>query len=462
MRLGPATTLNDVYKTVSPEPLMDDVRFEAFYFEGLNDVRGGDRIAHLVLGLQRGFGGVPFKRFVMGHSGVGKTTELSRLCREVDDRFQVIRFAAISELDPGSFRPFDVVLLMLARLGEETQRVVGIEPSPAMQQAIVEWFATEIETESTQTKAEVEASAGAGVQGGSLWSGILGLFAGVRGGIKYVSERDVKTIQYRFARLSQLVELVNRLLDECNRLLRQASNKEWLFLGDDFDKPGIPAERIEDLFLNYANIFTELNCHLIFNVPIELAYSEKGRELPYPCECIPDTPVFRRDHSAHAEGREALQAVLAARLNLSLFDEGVADRLIVTSGVNLRDLFLLVSEAADNAILRPKFNERIEAEDADAAINNLRTEYMRSLGQSAYDAAKITYPEKAERLVSIYEDKPGSQIPDHILHSLLRARAVQEFDGERWFGVHPLVVDILSRDGTLKSEVGGKIRGGVD
>ena len=46
-------------------------------------------------------------------------------------------------------------------------------------------------------------------------------------------------------------------------------------------------------------------------------------------------------------------------------------------------------------------------------------------------------------------------MPDPILHSLLNSRAVQEFNGERWFGVHPLVVDILIEQEMLKSPPGG-------
>ena len=68
--------------------------------------------------------------------------------------------------------------------------------------------------------------------------------------------------------------------------------------------------------------------------------------------------------------------------------------------------------------------------DADRAINDLRTEYERRLGESPYDPAKVTYVEKAEKLVAIYNQHPDAKIPDPVLYSLLNARAVQEFNGD--------------------------------
>ena len=39
--LKAATTLEEAYRTLSPEPLMTEEALEVFYSERLNDVRGG-------------------------------------------------------------------------------------------------------------------------------------------------------------------------------------------------------------------------------------------------------------------------------------------------------------------------------------------------------------------------------------------------------------------------------------
>ncbi|NKB17104.1 MAG: hypothetical protein HC770_01610 [Pseudanabaena sp. CRU_2_10] len=110
-------------------------------------------------------------------------------------------------------------------------------------------------------------------------------------------------------------------------------------------------------------------------------------------------------------------------------------RLIVASGGNLRDLFALVNYAADTATLRDA--ETINGDDVMAAIVNLRSDYERRLGQSPYDPETVSYKDKAERLLQIYENDKSAEITDAVLYSLLNARAVQEFNGKRWFGVHP-------------------------
>ena len=75
------------------------------------------------------------------------------------------------------------------------------------------------------------------------------------------------------------------------------------------------------------------------------------------------------------------------------------------------------------------------------------------LGQSPYDGAEqIPYSEKSKRLVEVYNRAPDHDVPDKILYSLLRGRAIQEFNGVGWFGVHPLVVDILKEQEHLKPQ----------
>lgn len=122
----------------------------------------------------------------------------------------------------------------------------------------------------------------------------------------------------------------------------------------------------------------------------------------------------------------------------------------------------MVSQAADSALLNQPAKSKIGKADVDGAINSLRTDYIRRLGVGPYDPEKLTYEQKAARLIAVYNREPGYDVPDPVLYSLLNARAVQEFNGERWFGVHPLVVDILRAQGKLVPPDGGKVAGGTE
>ncbi len=455
--LKAATSLAEVYKTLSPEPLVSPEELEAFYSAQLNAVRGEDHVDLLALGLDRAHGGSFFKAFLMGHPGVGKSTELSRLAQRIEERYSAVRFSVTTELDPSSFKPFDVLLYMMAEVAERTARPraeggAGAEPSDARMKEFLEWFTVETRTVSRSTHAAGEIAAGAG--GDSWWAKALGLFASLKGEIKYASDRKVELVEYRLSRLSTLIELANRLHDECNRLLREATGREWLFIGEDFDKPGIAPAQLEEFFLDYGNVVKDLRAHLIFTLPITLGYSQQAVRLPVPDRfTIPDTPVFRADHVVHRKGRSAVRSVLEARVDPQLFERGVLSQLVVASGGNVRDLLLLASQAADLALLAGA--ETVARSHARSAIDRLRLEYTRRLGASPFDKDEISYEDKAGRLLKIYEGEASAEIPDAVLYSLLRSRAVQEFNGKGWFRVHPLVVDILKTQGRLPDSAAG-------
>ena len=405
----------------------------------------------------------------MGHQGVGKSTELTRLIHQIDHQFCVLRFNAVADLNPGKFSPLDVLLLMMAEVTEKTAAPVsqggaGCQPPESRLQEIWDWFASEKEIRGRVTQSDIGVEAGAGAKQDSLWGKVLGLYASLKGEIKFSASRKQEVVEYRLTRLNTLIDLANHLLDDCNQLLRDVRGCEWLFIGENFDRAGIPSDIIEDLFITYANIFSELNTHLIFNLPIGLYYSSAAVRLPFPSDhslVIPDTPVFDRDHAPNHDGRAAVRAVLEARVQTDLFEAGQMERLIVASGGNLRDLFAMVNYAADTATLRETNNGNINAGDVNSAIQNLRSDYERRLGQNPYDKEPITYDKKAALLKQIYDGKKEAQITDPVLYALLSARAVQEFSGERWFGVHPLVVDILNAQGRIPRSPDGETLGGT-
>src|SRR5580698_2933363 len=123
---GPATALDQLYLTLQPHPLEDPKEFATFYRAQVNKVRGPDTVVRLSLKLQQSYRAVPFRAFVMGHPGVGKSTEITRLLENVKEQQAGVRLSVATELNPASFKVYDVLLLMLARLAEETDRLKTI------------------------------------------------------------------------------------------------------------------------------------------------------------------------------------------------------------------------------------------------------------------------------------------------------------------------------------------------
>lgn len=457
----PAITLKAIGPAVRPRPLTTAEELAELYRIEINELRGDDRVARMKLGLEDAYEqGHHFKVFVLGHSGVGKTTELNRLALKVQERFRTIRLSAAKDLDSGSFQPFDVLLVLVMQLVEEAAKDVeagglGYHGSADLLQPLQVWFAeTTIRQEKTR---EIEAKAEAGAAPPvNFFASLLGFFATLRGEIRFASSRTETQIEYRVKRLRELMDIINRVLKVYNDYLRKRTGQEWLFIGDDFEKGGVPPTVIERLFLDFGSIFNELEAHLIFTIPVELAYSQKATRLPLPQLVFPDSPVFDQEHRPHQKGREVLGSILDARVSAALFETGQRERLLVASGGNLRDLFSLTSSCSLSARLAGK--DKIGASEVDRAISDLRTEYQRRLGESPYDPKEVTWPAKASRLVAIYNRDKDHDMVDPVLHSLFQARAVQEFNGKRWFGVHPLVVELLEGQGRIerKSVIKGK------
>ena len=453
---GPATDLDHLHLTLRPEPLMEPEEFKQYYREQVNQVRGEDTVARLSLKLQQAYRTLPFKAFLMGHPGVGKSTEISRLLERVKDQHVGVRLRIATELNPASFKVFDVLLLMLVRLAEEADRIKAVPLGGMLSEHLVsgieQWFGTEQVKRSRAETTAVGVEAGAGVKGDSLWAGLLGLFASAKAEMKYAADRKTETIDYRLQRLPELVDLCNRLIDVCNQTVLEKTGQEWLLVVEDLDKTGISPQQLQELFIQYGTVFQDLRVNMIFTIPVWLAYSPEANRLPFERHMIHDTPVYDRNHGPHQNGRSAVQTVLEARVSPSVFAEGQMTRLIVASGGNLRDLFALVLDAGEGARARDSGAIVIGPDDAKAAVNKMRRDYRMKLGQSPYDAHPIPYSEKSARPLAVYGGAPDSDMPDPVLYSLLRGRALQEFNGEGWYGVHPLVVDILKEQQHLKPQ----------
>lgn len=452
-----ARTLRDVRFTLEPSPLVSDEEFDAFYRgeKALTFVRGKDVAQDITFELDRTPTDPPYKCFLLGRSGVGKSTEITRLFRLVERDYQPIRFDVRTQLDPRNFTPFDVVLLMMVLLIEETERVTGNRPEPSLMRDLLRWFADDKETTNEEVNAAAEAAGGVDTKN-AWWGKVVGAFVTVKGSLKYTSLRKKEVVEYKLTRLDALVDTANAVLRNCAHLLKDHNGKRWLFAGESFDKTGIPSDKQIDLFLVHgATIFGGLEANLVFNLPLDLAHGSRSADLPdIPRRVIFDTPVYTAEKTPFGPGRAFVRAVLEARVDPDLFEEGQMDRFIVASGANLRDLFALVREASLRA--RVRGGERIAAEDATSAILDFRTEMQSRLGTTQHDATPIPNEQKVDRLADLYKaERTGEDLPSDVLRVLLAANAVQEFNGQHWFGVHPMIVDYLKRTTRIPDDAPG-------
>ncbi len=455
--IGPAQTLAELEPRLSGAPLLTDEEFEAFYRgeKEIQSVRGRDVVRHMKIGLESKDGTGTYKAFLMGRSGVGKSTEITRLLRETRDSYVGIRFSVRTDLDPKNFTPFDVVLLMMVLLAEETKRITEREPDSHLMRSLLEWYAERTDTLSTEVRAAIEAAAGADARN-TWWNRVVGAFVSLKGELSYTSQRKAEVVEYKLTRIRPLIDTANALLRNCGQLLYEHSKRYWLFVGEEFDKSGIPSEKAIDLFLVHGSaIFHELNANLIFNLPLALAFGPRATELPNLVRhTIFDTPVYDQAKNPNVAGLQFVRNIIEARANFGLFEDGQLDRLIVGAGGNLRDLFAMIREAG--IVARVEGASKVGPNHVKEVLNGWRAQFQGRLGNTQFDANPVETSMKIGRLKTLYERRDlTAEVGDNVLSLLLQANAVQEFNTEHWFGVHPLIVEVLKRFGDVPNNAAG-------
>lgn len=449
-----ATRLSDVYLTTPSEPLT--AAQVHYWYQDLSVVRGDQHLNRLELGLRRAHRGGPYRAFLMGHSGSGKSTELTQLCLRVGERFEPLRLSVTQELDPSEFQPFDVLLVSLIEVVKRTTALLGGRvPANFCEvplRRVLDWMAQGETVREQVAEAQAGAEVGVGLSSASWLSRFLGMSASVKGEARFAASRSRRVTEYRLTRLSELLDAANAVLQEADAALLAATGRQWLLIWEDFDKAQVASSRVKDCFFNYGQVWDGLRCNLLVTVPISLNYAEGGARLPLRPEqrfVIPDPAPFTPSKQPDSEGRAALCAILHRRVDPALLAPGQAEALVVASGGNLRDLLSLVRRAAETAWLRGGDETQIGPTDVEDARTWLRNEYKLRLGESPHDPEPVPFRDKLARLLAVYHGEPGSFVPDRVLGALLAMHAVQEFNHQRWLGVHPLMVDILQDLGAL-------------
>lgn len=187
-----------------------------------------------------------------------------------------------------------------------------------------------------------------------------------------------------------------------------------------------------------------------------------------PIRRIYDVPIYNPDHSRNQEGFAAISRALSKRASSNLFAEGQEERLILASGGNLRTLFNLVNESSNFAAVRHRKTDleydgsgQIEKEDVTTAINTMRAQYRDRLGESIVNVNhEVSWDDKIDRLVAIYQEDSGSDRPDRVLASLLKAGAVLVFNKTVRYAVHPVVADYLAANQKITKSEDGTVPGG--
>jgi hypothetical protein len=422
-----------------PLPADDDIRYV-----DLSHVRGDTKIARKLLQRIKNAPGISSHHLLMGHTKCGKTTELNRTARLLEEEGYATVFFDVAEVATRTFEYTTVLLLMAGQvvdqLGKRSPEAIEVEGASAKKLAefLLQREITLGGQISGDATGKVEAKFAPGFVTRLL--GEFGIGIDLRGGYQRSREITVKVE----ADTRGFLEAIQELIQDANDQALANGYKGLVVICDGCDKLDISATdedgRSRDLqlamFVDHAPDLRSVPCHVIYTVPISIQ-ANLGDNWEQSPEFVPAIPVNKLpgvdDRYAEA-GQQALAEVVNRRLRQrgtsvdKLFSNpALLERLIEVSGGHISDLLLLVRDAV------------LEAQ-TDGAQALTESHIRRSIRSRAREYTRLIETKYLDILVTIDEFKTTQSNSNEYRELIFKRLALEYSCGtDTRVDLHPLV-----------------------
>jgi len=365
-----------------------------------------------------------------GLRGTGKTTELSRLERDLRAQggFITLKFRARDYHHMSDALSIEeTVLMLVAGMAEAAVETLA--------DARVERLANGGIWERARRFLEVQFREG----GLTLDLGPLQIKSALQSGASF--RQDLGDVLRKHP--DRLREFLHDLVRE---LVASVHPHKLVVFVDELDKFQVPSARtavvyqaMADLFFHYSDILRLPGCHTIYTIPPYLGFLNPGLASAYGGRVyiLPSVKVRSRPPNAteFPPGVAALCEVLGRRCDLDrLFGDAVERavlRLALMSGGQFRDLCHLMREILELASER---GLPVGLEDVERAIE-------------AYGGARTLMREHRQIIDAVTERGDLGSLPQEMLGALAGAMdqhlVLCYWNGDFWYDVHPLVLRSL-------------------
>ncbi len=200
-----------------------------------------------------------------------------------------------------------------------------------------------------------------------------------------------------------------------------------------------------------GNLLAAIVGDVIYTVPIFTLHSPDAGALrslfrPFGLAMIKTV----ESNAQPAPGFEVVRKIILARIDQKAIDPGALDLLVRKTGGVLQHAFEVLRNAAlmDSAAVPLKEKEIVEA------LKAKRNEFWSEIALPIEPVPGVTSVEQLyDRLTEYAKGQlagaRNAPKVDAINHILLRSCALVEYNGDRWYGVHPLVIDNLKELGRI-------------
>ncbi|ALG69152.1 hypothetical protein [Beggiatoa leptomitoformis] len=417
-----ATTTRTAYNICHPDiPLQaDDPRYI-----NLADARGGQNFAEELaqqIDWSQDIAPPYYQRLFTGHRGCGKTTELLLLQKKLQRLAFFVIYVDVEEmLDLDDIEYFDLLLGMMNALFAQANQA-GLTLSALLLKAIYDWFKERVTTENEQIELENELKTEA--SGGLDIPFISKFFASLTAKIKVGSSQKIEIRQILKRDLSVFIDRLNALIKEVRKQAKANEFRDIVLIIDGLEKMPFDMKdgksSHESLFVDNAERLKAPECHLIYTVPISLAYNANLNDA-FGNDYVAVMPMVKLS----SENCKLFNQLIEKRIQIDAVFESpeLTNELIALSGGAVRDLMRLIRVACQGST-------RINTKDVERAKRMLMLEYDRLLREEDFLVLQQVYQTKQVTA----DEKYGRLLHWRILHEYL--------NGKRWADVHPLVLAI--------------------
>ena len=428
--LLPATNVDDAFKSCNPVESLaaDDSRYVDF-----SAARGDEGMAASLCRRRIERSDVPLVQLLAGHRGCGKSTELRQLKQAlINSGFVVALVDAETDIDIEDTEPVDVLLSFIRGL-EDSLREQKIKLDQKSLESLHKWFAETIVEKTDRTSFELEVKSEAKLKGGiPIFASLMTKLTGM---IKRGTESKTTIRQKLEPRLSQLLDRGALLFQKARDEVRKRGKRDLVLIVDGLDRISLKKDKPngltshEWLFIERGELFKGFGCHTVLTVPISLMFSARSANLSavFPDrQVLPMIKINQRNGARYEEGRTLLETALSKRVDLKqVFEQGVTELLIESSGGHPRQLMMLVRYAIDFVDANP-----VTMKAAKQAVRKLMLDYDRSVPRDHWPL-----------LAEVASTKTVQNDEHHQL--MLYNLSVLEYQNDaRWCDVNPSVRDL--------------------
>ena len=409
--IGPATNLADAYNAISSD--REDRGLFGAYYVNRPDSPVDEIKTRLIITK------IPVKILFAGQSKSGKTTELFRLIKELEDKYFTVYYSVFRDMEPADLKYQDLLILAAIKLtGEAIER--GVKIDKALTKLLSDWF-TQISGKVFETRIK-EKTKGLNI-GAALKYFVAEL------GLGFKTEATVRT-EVRKKLEPKVGEIIEKI-DLLAATIKNNTQKDPLLIIDDLEKVDMLVA--EEIFYGHAQTLGRPNLRIIYLFPKALTYTDKGRlvanQLSNPIH-LPNIMTSNRKGESNDSGLNLLRQIILKRMEKSLFDSDAFDYLLKTSNGVLSDLFSILAGACITALSNE--NSRITWNAVDIHFKQLTDQFRRAIREEYYTT-----------LAQVYKEK--TTVNDQYLWDMLHILAMLEYRDEEgiFYDVHPAVVPLL-------------------